>query len=305
MPSTNVAALRPAQGAIGGQSRNSAALLPLARGCEARFVRRRAQARGDELLVFVGREVADPRGVGGLVGVDLLCERVAPLRDDRAHVRREHPHVRHQGGSRENEHRPGVVSAAVGEHRILHEVREREHDSRPQRERVRAVLDPRASPNLHESRERARGQQRHARVPRPVRLHVVLHARPAPRLHDSRVHVGEGGVDLVPLFHAGLLDLHEHPPARGLGPSLGHLQLRDHGPMREHRLRGPSARGQRRVVRLLAVQDHCFQAKPDHGRPVLRAGRVPHHRARALRRQGQVLPRRPHPRNPRGARLRA
>lgn len=100
---------------------------------------------------------------------------------------------------------------------------------------------------------------------------------------DPRVHVGEGPVDLVPLLHAGLLDLHEHPPARGLGPSLGHLQLRDHGPARQHRVCGPGAHGQCRVVRLLAVQDHCLPSKPDHGRPVLRAGRVPHHRARALR----------------------
>ena len=53
MPSTNVAALRPAQGAIGGQPRNSAALLPLARGREARLLGRRAQARGDELLVLL------------------------------------------------------------------------------------------------------------------------------------------------------------------------------------------------------------------------------------------------------------
>ena len=90
--------------------------------------------------------------------MDLLRERVAPLGDDRAHVRGEHPHVGHQGGRREDEHRPGVVGAAVGEHRIVHEVREREHDSRPQRERVRPVLDPRASPNLHERRDRARGQ---------------------------------------------------------------------------------------------------------------------------------------------------
>ena len=52
----------------------------------------------------------------GLVGVDLLGEWVASLGDDRAHVRGEHPHVRHQGGRREDEHRPGVVSAAVGEH---------------------------------------------------------------------------------------------------------------------------------------------------------------------------------------------
>ena len=108
---------------------------------------------------------------------------------------------------------------------------------------------------------------------------MVLHVRPAARLHDSRVHVGEGAVDLVSLFHAGLLDLHEHSPARGLGPSLGHLQLRDHGPAREHRVRGPGARGQRRAVCLLAVQDRRFQEEPDHGRPVLRAGRVPHHRA--------------------------
>ena len=39
--------------------------------------------------------------------MDLLCERVAPLRDDRAHVRGEHPHVGHQGGRREDE--PRVV----------------------------------------------------------------------------------------------------------------------------------------------------------------------------------------------------
>lgn len=90
--------------------------------------------------------------------MDLLRERVAPLGDDRAHVRDEHPRVRHQGGRGEDEHRPGVVRAAVGEHRILHEVREREHDGRPQGERVRPVLDPRASPNLHERRDRARGQ---------------------------------------------------------------------------------------------------------------------------------------------------
>lgn len=38
---------------------------------------------------------------------------------------------------------------------------------------------------------------------------MVLHARPAARLHDPRVHVGEGPVDLVPLLHAGLLDLHD------------------------------------------------------------------------------------------------
>ena len=147
--------------------------LPLACRREARLLGRRAQARGDEFLVFVGREVADPRGVGGLVGVDLLHERVASLGDDRAHVRDEHPRVRHQGGRREDEHRPGVVGAAVGEHRVLHEVREREHDGRPQRERVRPVLDPCASPELHERRDRARGQQRHARVPRPVRQAVV------------------------------------------------------------------------------------------------------------------------------------
>ena len=146
------------RGAIGGQPCNSAALLPHARRCKARLLGRRAQARGDELLVLIGREVADPRGVGSLVGVDLLSERVSPLGDDRAHVRGEHPHVRHQGGRREDEHRPGVVGAAVGEHRILYEMREREHDRRPQRERVRAVLDPRASPNLHERRDRARGQ---------------------------------------------------------------------------------------------------------------------------------------------------
>ena len=231
--------------------------LSLARGRKARLLGRRAQARGDELLVLLGREVADPRGVGGLVGVDLLRERVAPLGDDRAHVRGEHPDVRHEGGSREDEHRPGVVGAAVGEHRIVHEVWEREHDARPQRERVGAVLDPRASPELHERRDRARGQQRHARIPRPVRPRVVLHARPAARLHDPRVHVGEGPVDLFPLLHAGLLDLHEHTPARGLGPSHGHLQLRDHGPTREHRVRGPGARGQRRAVRLLAVLDRC------------------------------------------------
>ena len=137
-----------------------------ARGREARLLGRRAQARGDELLVVVWREVTDPRGVGGLVGVDLLRERVAPLGDD-------------------------------------------------------------------------------------------------------GVHVGEGTVDLVPLLHAGLLDLHEHTPARGLGPTLGHLQLRDHGPAREHRVCGPGARGQRRAVCLLAVQDRRFQEEPDHGRPVL------------------------------------
>ena len=180
--------------------------------------------RGDELLVLLGREITDPRGVGGLVGVDLLRERVAPLGDDRAHVRGEHPHVRHQGGGREDEHRPGVVGAAVGEHRILHEVWERENHARPQRERVRAVLDPRASPELHERRDRARGRR---------------------------------------------------------------------------------ARGQHSAVRLLAVQDRGVQEESDHGRPVLRARRVPHHRARALRRQGQVLPRRPHPRDARGAGLRA
>ena len=57
-----------------------------ARGREARLLGRRAQARGDELLVVVWREVTDPRGVGGLVGVDLLRERVAPLGDDGVHV---------------------------------------------------------------------------------------------------------------------------------------------------------------------------------------------------------------------------
>ena len=31
---------------------------------------------------------------------------------------------------------------------------------------------------------------------------------------ETRAHLGEGPVDLVPLLHAGLLDLHEHPPAR-------------------------------------------------------------------------------------------
>ena len=70
-------------------------------------------------------------------------------------------------------------------------------------------------------------------------------------------------------------------------------------------VRGPGARDQRRALLLLAVQDRRLQAKPDHGCPVLRPVRVPHHRARALRRQGQVLPRRQHPRNPRGARVRA
>ena len=89
---------------------------------------------------------------------------------------------------------------------------------------------------------------------------MVLHVRPAARLHDSRVHVGEGAVDLVSLFHAGLLDLHEHSPARGHGPSLGHLQLRDHGPAREHRLRG-----QRRALRLLAVQDVGCKRNPITG----------------------------------------
>ena len=147
--------------------------LSLACRREARLLGRRAQACGDELLVLLGREITDPRGVGGLVGVDLLRERVAPLGDDRAHVRGEHPHVGHQGGRREDEHRPGIVGAAVGEHRILHEVWERENHARPQRERVRAVLDPRASPELHERRDRARGQQRHARVPCPVRQAVV------------------------------------------------------------------------------------------------------------------------------------
>ena len=78
--------------------------------------------------------------------MDLLRERVAPLGDDRAHVRGEHSHVRHQGGRREEEYRPGVVGAAVGEHRIVYDVREREHDSRLQRERVRLVLDPCAAP---------------------------------------------------------------------------------------------------------------------------------------------------------------
>ena len=53
----------------------------------------------------------------------------------------------------------------------------------------------------------------------------------------------EGPVDLVPLLHPGFLDLHEHPPARGPGASLQHLQLRDHGPAREHCLCGPGARG--------------------------------------------------------------
>lgn len=40
----NVAALRPAQGVIGGQSRNSAALLPHARRRKARLLGLRAQA---------------------------------------------------------------------------------------------------------------------------------------------------------------------------------------------------------------------------------------------------------------------
>ena len=70
-------------------------------------------------------------------------------------------------------------------------------------------------------------------------------------------------------------------------------------------VRGPGARDQRRALRLLAVQDRRLQAKPDHGCPVLRPVRVPHHRARAPRRQGQVFPRRPHPRNPSRAWLRA
>ena len=82
---------------------------------------------------------------------------------------------------------------------------------------------------------------------------------------ETRAHLGEGVVDLVPLLHPGLLDLHEHPPARGLGPSLGHLQLRDHGPAREHRVRGPGARGQRRAVCLLAVQDRRFKRNPITG----------------------------------------
>lgn len=172
--------------------------LSLIRSHEPRFLGRRAQARGDELLVLVGREVTDPRGVGCLVGVDLLRERVAPLGDDGAHVCGEHPHVCDQRRRREDEHRPGVVGAAVGEHRIVHEVRERQHDSRPQRERVRPVLDPRASPELHERRDRARGQQRHARVPRPVRQAVV--------------HVGE-----VPQV------VGDDPPDRQVAPDEGAL----------------------------------------------------------------------------------
>ena len=86
------------------------------RSDEPRFLWRRAEARGDEFLVFVGREVTDPRGVGGLVGVDLLGEGVAPLRDDDSDVRDEHPHVRDERGRRDDEQRPGVVGAAVGKH---------------------------------------------------------------------------------------------------------------------------------------------------------------------------------------------
>ena len=87
------------------------------------------------------------------------------------------------------------------------------------------------------------------------RLHVVLHARPAARLHDPGVHVGEEPVDLVPLLHPDFLDLREHPPARGPGAALRHLQLRDDGPARERRVCGARARGERRALCLLAVQD--------------------------------------------------
>ena len=87
------------------------------------------------------------------------------------------------------------------------------------------------------------------------RLHVVLHARPAAGVYDSGVHVGEGPVDLVPLLPPGFLDLDEHPPARGPGSSLLHLQLCDHGPARERRVCGARGRGERRAVCLRAVQD--------------------------------------------------
>lgn len=107
---------------------------------------------------------------------------------------------------------------------------------------------------------------------------MVLHARPSAGLDDPGVHVGEGSVDLVPLLHPGLLDLDKHAPARDLGPAVGHLQFRDHGPAREGRVCGRRARGQRRAVHLLAIQDRGVEEESDHGGPVLRAGGVPHDR---------------------------
>ena len=105
--------------------------------------------------------------------MDFLREGIALLRDDHVDVASENPEVCNQCGCRDDEHRGGVVSASVREHRVLHEMREGEHHSRPEGQRVGPVLDPRASPKLHESRNRTRRQQRNARIPGAVRQTVV------------------------------------------------------------------------------------------------------------------------------------
>ena len=105
--------------------------------------------------------------------MDLLREGIALLRDNHIHVASENPDICKQGGRRDDEHRGGVVSASVREHRVLHEMREGEHHSRPESQRVGPVLDPRASPKLHESRNRTRRQQCNARIPGAVRQTVV------------------------------------------------------------------------------------------------------------------------------------